>query len=327
MARRAPLHQRLGRCGGSFLLRFWALGRPRGARRSRLRPCRCAALRNPMGRAVAVVATLVLAVGAGRAGRSVAHASDAELPDLPEQRRLALEHPELAGPSPRVAPGSPTWVARRDCCTLTSAAPTDTSSRSRATPRRPRDCSSTMRARATMSRSRSPRARPSSRFGRARVHPQQGDLPALRAPRGVVERRPPDGGIGRVFDLKRHHLRPAGLTSVDAAGLPIWPGVLRYNEVASGVVDQAIRFTAQRTDRAYVWPTRHQAGAARDASLPPMGALSPTEQPQLRRVRRADPGRAQGDAALPPDSSPPTDRTGFSRARCRAAGPISSSPS
>lgn len=82
----------------------------------------------------------------------------------------------------------------------------------------------------------------------------------------------PTAGSGAVFDLKAHALRPAGWTSADAAGLPIWPGVLRYDEVQSGVVDHAIRFTAQRTDRSYVWPARHQAGAARDATLPPMGA-------------------------------------------------------
>src|SRR2546429_1887374 len=75
-----------------------------------------------------------------------------------------------------------------------------------------------------------------------------------------------------MFDLRSHALRPSGWTSADAAGLPIWPGVLRYDEVASGVVDHAIRFTAQRTDRSFVWPARHQAGAARDAALPPMGA-------------------------------------------------------
>src|SRR5438876_5411888 len=82
----------------------------------------------------------------------------------------------------------------------------------------------------------------------------------------------PTAGSGAVFDLKSHALRPSGWTSADAAGLPIWPGVLRYDEVASGVVDHAIRFTAQRTDQTFVWPARHQAGAARDASLPPMGA-------------------------------------------------------
>ncbi len=82
----------------------------------------------------------------------------------------------------------------------------------------------------------------------------------------------PTAGSGAVFDLNSHALRPSGWTSADAAGLPIWPGVLRYNEVASGVVDHAIRFTAQRTDQSFVWPARHQAGAARAASLPPMGA-------------------------------------------------------
>jgi len=82
----------------------------------------------------------------------------------------------------------------------------------------------------------------------------------------------PTAGSGAVFDLKRHDLRPSGWTSADAAGLPIWPGVLRYDEVARGLVDHAIRFTAQRTDRSFVWPARHQAGAASDASLPPMGA-------------------------------------------------------
>ncbi len=79
-------------------------------------------------------------------------------------------------------------------------------------------------------------------------------------------------GSGAVFDLKTHDLRPSGWTSADAAGLPIWPGMLRYDEVARGLVDHAIRFTAQRTDQRFVWPARHQAGAARTDTLPPMGA-------------------------------------------------------
>lgn len=82
----------------------------------------------------------------------------------------------------------------------------------------------------------------------------------------------PAAGSGAVFDLRSNALRPAGWTSADAAGLPIWPGVLRYDEVQRGVVDHAIRFTAQRTDRSFLWPARHQAGAANDPSLPPMGA-------------------------------------------------------
>ncbi|HZT64172.1 MAG TPA: hypothetical protein VFA11_00125 [Acidimicrobiales bacterium] len=79
-------------------------------------------------------------------------------------------------------------------------------------------------------------------------------------------------GSGAIWSLTSDALRPAGWTSADAAGLPILPGLLRYDEVAAGSVTHAIRFTAQRTDQAYVWPARHQAGAASDPTLPPMGA-------------------------------------------------------
>jgi hypothetical protein len=82
----------------------------------------------------------------------------------------------------------------------------------------------------------------------------------------------PTAGSGAVFDLKSNALRPDKWTSADAAGLPILPGLLRLDEVQAGHVDHAIRFTAQRTDRSYLWPARHQAGAASDANLPPMGA-------------------------------------------------------
>jgi hypothetical protein len=75
-----------------------------------------------------------------------------------------------------------------------------------------------------------------------------------------------------VWDLRSNRLRPAGWTSADAAGLPIFPGLLRRDEVRAGRVDHAIRFTVARTDRSYVWPARHQAGTRRDANLPPMGA-------------------------------------------------------
>ncbi|MGH8973088.1 MAG: hypothetical protein ACRD0C_07765 [Acidimicrobiia bacterium] len=78
-------------------------------------------------------------------------------------------------------------------------------------------------------------------------------------------------GSGAIWDLRSHDLRPAGWTSADAAGLPILPGLLRKDEVDAGVVDHAIRLTASRTDRSFVWPARHQAGAARDPNLPPMG--------------------------------------------------------
>jgi hypothetical protein len=79
-------------------------------------------------------------------------------------------------------------------------------------------------------------------------------------------------GSGATWSLKSNTLRPAGWTSADAAGLPILPGLLRYDEVAAGKVDHAIRFTTNVTNRAYVWPARHQAGSVTDATYPPMGA-------------------------------------------------------
>ncbi|MFB6861334.1 hypothetical protein ACFCZQ_08335 [Streptomyces virginiae] len=78
-------------------------------------------------------------------------------------------------------------------------------------------------------------------------------------------------GGGAVFDLRSHRLRPDGWTSADAAGLAILPGLVRYDEAASGHVDHAIRITVPRSDQSYVWPARHQAGAAADPALPPMG--------------------------------------------------------
>jgi len=79
-------------------------------------------------------------------------------------------------------------------------------------------------------------------------------------------------GSGAVFDLRSNRLRPAGWTSADAAGLPVLAGLLRRDEVAAGQVDHALRVTASRTDRSFIWPARHQAGAASDPNLPPMGA-------------------------------------------------------
>ena len=65
--------------------------------------------------------------------------------------------------------------------------------------------------------------------------------------------------------------RPAGWTSADAAGLPIFPGLAREDEVARGEIDHALRFTAPRTRRAYVYPARHFASSDNDPDLPPMG--------------------------------------------------------
>ncbi len=78
-------------------------------------------------------------------------------------------------------------------------------------------------------------------------------------------------GSGAVFDLKSNALRPAGWTSADAAGLPIFPGLVRYDEVQAGAIRHALRFTVAETRRAYVPPARHYASDATDANLPPMG--------------------------------------------------------
>jgi hypothetical protein len=81
----------------------------------------------------------------------------------------------------------------------------------------------------------------------------------------------PRAGSGAVWDLASNALRPDGWTSADAAGLPILPGLVRYDEVASGRIAHAIRFTAELTRNEHVWPARHDAGL-NDASYPPMGA-------------------------------------------------------
>jgi hypothetical protein len=78
-------------------------------------------------------------------------------------------------------------------------------------------------------------------------------------------------GSGAIWNLRSDALRPAGWTSADAAGLPILPGLVDYDEVASGSMDHAIRFTAQCTENAYIWPARHEAGQP-DNMCPPMGA-------------------------------------------------------
>lgn len=75
---------------------------------------------------------------------------------------------------------------------------------------------------------------------------------------------------GAVFDLKSNALRPDTWTSADAAGLPIYPGLVKYDEVASGSINHAIRFSTPRTQNGFIHPATHQAGS-NDTSLPPMG--------------------------------------------------------
>ena len=78
-------------------------------------------------------------------------------------------------------------------------------------------------------------------------------------------------GSGAIYDLRSNAMRPAGWTSADAAGLPILPGLVRYDEVAQGEINHAIRITVPRTQKAYVWPARHIASSRTDTNLPPMG--------------------------------------------------------
>ena len=78
-------------------------------------------------------------------------------------------------------------------------------------------------------------------------------------------------GSGAIWDLDTNRLRPETWTSADAAGLPILPGLVRWDEVVAGSIPHAIRFTVSCTTEAYVWPARHEAGAG-DPDCPPMGA-------------------------------------------------------
>lgn len=81
-----------------------------------------------------------------------------------------------------------------------------------------------------------------------------------------------------VFDLKTNKLRPDGWTSADAAGLPIFPAVVRYDELKRGLVEHAMRVTVRKTRRAYVYPATHYASPHKDENLPRMG-----ERIRLRR--------------------------------------------
>ena len=93
----------------------------------------------------------------------------------------------------------------------------------------------------------------------------------------LFDARPINGGAswtagsGAIFDLTSNALRPAGWTSADAAGLPIFAGLARYEEVAAGAITHALRFTCPTTRRAYVPPARHYASSQTSPNLPPMG--------------------------------------------------------
>lgn len=78
-------------------------------------------------------------------------------------------------------------------------------------------------------------------------------------------------GSGAIWNLRSNRLRPRGWTSADAAGLPILPGLARYDEVKRGHIDHALRFTADQTRRAFIYPARHFASSLTDRRLPAMG--------------------------------------------------------
>jgi hypothetical protein len=110
-----------------------------------------------------------------------------------------------------------------------------------------------------------------------------GDRHALIVDRGrcrlyeLYSLYPPSGGhgwtagSGAIFNLKSNKVRHAGWTSADAAGLPILPGLARYEDLRHGGIDHALRFTVRRTRRAYIYPARHQASSLTDPDLPAMG--------------------------------------------------------
>ena len=93
-------------------------------------------------------------------------------------------------------------------------------------------------------------------------------------------------GSGAIWSLGSNKLRPAGWTSADAAGLPILPGLARYNEVKRGVINHALRVTVERTRRAYIYPARHHASDLTGPNLPPDG---PAAAPARRLPHRGLP--------------------------------------
>jgi hypothetical protein len=76
---------------------------------------------------------------------------------------------------------------------------------------------------------------------------------------------------GAVFNLRSNALRPDGWTSADAAGLPIMPLLVRYDEVRAGHIDHALRMTVERTQKGFIHPATHYASNSADPALPPMG--------------------------------------------------------
>ena len=119
-----------------------------------------------------------------------------------------------------------------------------------------------------------------------------------------------NAGSGAVFDLRSNATRPAGWTSADAAGLPILPGLVQYDEVANGQVQHAIRITIPRSSQAYIWPARHQAGSTTDPNVPPMGAWFRVKAASTRTASTRSCGRSSAPSRPTAASWPTTGRAG-----------------
>ncbi|HMT01170.1 MAG TPA: hypothetical protein PKC14_02495 [Candidatus Absconditabacterales bacterium] len=100
-----------------------------------------------------------------------------------------------------------------------------------------------------------------------------------------------EAGSVAKFDMKTNALRPKGRTSADAAGLPIFPGLARYDEVVAGTISHALRFTASKTQKAYIAPATHFASSSTDSNLPPMGL-------RLRLKKSYDISRLTGQSKI-----------------------------
>ena len=120
---------------------------------------------------------------------------------------------------------------------------------------------------ASRSRAAATRAATATRSSSTATHCKLYELYALYPPSGGAL----DGGLGRDLEPALEQAAPRDWTSADAAGLPILPGLARYDEVEARPIDHALRFTVPQTRNAFIYPARHSAPSSTDPSLPAMG--------------------------------------------------------
>jgi hypothetical protein len=141
----------------------------------------------------------------------------------------------------------------------------------------------------------------------------------------------PDGdgtwsaGSGAIWDLRSNAQRPLGWTSADAAGLAILPGLVRYDEVAAGKVEHAIRMTVPLSRRTYLWPASHYASSSTDPNRPAMGSGSGSRRRSTRARSPSRCGRSSWPSRPTGRSWPTTARPGTCRACPTNAGTTPSS--